>query len=86
MGVNESPNSRVLLIREGTEAKEGVQTVTHVVGNAANLSGSRVSKFCTSFPKHLITRGPCSIKHFIAPDRASYDKNKPQIQKERVYN
>lgn len=45
MGVNKSPNSRVLLTREGIEAKEGVQSVTR--GNTANLSESRVSKFLT---------------------------------------
>ena len=48
MGVNKSQNSRVLLMREGTEVKEGRQSLLDIlVGNAANLPGSRVSKFLT---------------------------------------
>lgn len=42
MRVNKSHNSRVLLMREGSEVKEGMQRLAHVVGNAINLSGSRV--------------------------------------------
>lgn len=68
----------VLLMREGTEVKEGRQSLFDtLVGNAANLPGSRVSKFLTLegekkytlFPKHLISKGLCSIKHSIVPEK-----------------
>lgn len=45
-------------MREQIEAKEGTQSLTHVVGNASDLPGRRVSKFWT-------LEGENGVHHFL---------------------